>query len=530
MIKFSPKAASLLYLATACVAQTTGTGAISGVVRDAATGVPVAQAEVSLQLPDGRSISSPVDGQGQYSIDGLPAGSYRINAAAAPDKGQMTPVNGKSVKLAPGQKLTSVDLRLPSIGIITGRVLDENQQPVSGAQVFRVEKRYEHGALWYAAVVGVYTDETGFYRLIAVPSGESFVVETQNESLRTAVEGDAPANTFYPSVLSADLAAEIVLSPGETRNGVDIHRAELPTYCVAGSVEGAAETPLDLKLLDTAVNGQHALPPNAVGKTTPGGAFRLCGLHRGEYLLTASGSSPSADHFPFFAAETVNITNHDIRDVKLLHSAMSPLSAEFIWDGDPATQPSSIKGLLSLQARSGGFNLAFTVPGSFSSAIPLQPDHYAIDVLRGIDGPGQYLKEITCGGQSVLHGTAQLGGAISCGTLRFVIAHDGGSLMAHVADKDGNPVSDAYVAIIPESAATEGEMSALMTVGQTGADGVYSALALAPGKYRVLATNQTIDLFANHVDKLWTAQSRAREVEIGANANVQVKLEPQTLQ
>jgi hypothetical protein len=151
-------------------------------------------------------------------------------------------------------------------------------------------------------------------------------------------------------------------------------------------------------------------------------------------------------------------------------------------------------------------------------------------VLRGIGGPGQYLKEITCGGRSVLHGTAPLGGAISCGTLRFAIAHDGGSLTAHIADRDGNPVSDAYVAIVPESAATEGEMSALMTIGQTGADGVYSALALAPGKYRVLATNQTIDLFANCVDKLWTAQSRAREVEIGANANVQVKLEPQTLQ
>jgi hypothetical protein len=114
---------------------------------------------------------------------------------------------------------------------------------------------------------------------------------------------------------------------------------------------------------------------------------------------------------------------------------------------------------------------------------------------------------------------------MSCGALRVSLAHDGASLTVRVEDKDSNPISDAYVAIVPESAATEGETSAVMTVGQTGPDGVYSARSLAPGKYRVLASYETIDLAANRVDKLWAAQSRAQEVEIGPNASVQVKLE-----
>jgi hypothetical protein len=66
-------------------------------------------------------------------------------------------------------------------------------------------------------------------------------------------------------------------------------------------------------------------------------------------------------------------------------------------------------------------------------------------------------------------------------------------------------------------------MSALMTLGQTGPERRLFNHRLAPGKYRVLATNETIDLFANRVDKLWAAQSRAQEVEIAANSNVQVK-------
>ncbi len=73
-------------------------------------------------------------------------------------------------------------------------------------------------------------------------------------------------------------------------------------------------------------------------------------------------------------------------------------------------------------------------------------------------------KDAMCGGRSVLRGTASLGGATSCGVLRFVIAHDGGTLTGHVSDKDGNPIPDAYVAIIPESAATEAEMSAVMNI------------------------------------------------------------------
>jgi hypothetical protein len=323
------------------------------------------------------------------------------------------------------------------------------------------------------------------------------------------------------------LAAEIVLSPGEARNGVDIHRVKLPTDCVDGGVEGAPGGGLDLAVHDAVVLDTH---DEAYHKTKPDGTFRVCGLHRGQYLFLGNGGSPGAGQPPFLAAGTVDVTDDDVHDLKLLPASMSSISAEFVWDGDPAAQLPNLNGVLSLQGRSEGFNLAFAIPGSFTRSVMLQPDNYTIDVLRGLSGGGRYLKEITCGGRSVLHGVAPLGGAASCGALRFVIAHDGGTLTARVADKDSNPIPDAYVAIVPESAATEAEMSAAMTVGQTGLNGVYSASALAPGKYRVLATNETIDLAANRVDKLWAAQSGGQEVEVGANASVQVKLEPQTLQ
>ncbi|MGA3236168.1 MAG: carboxypeptidase-like regulatory domain-containing protein [Bryobacteraceae bacterium] len=523
------KVAALLCLATACAAQTAGTGStgsISGVVRDAGTGAPVAAAVVSLRMPNGGAVASAADAQGQYILNGLAAGTYRVNASGPLEKGQtQTQQQEKTVRLGPGQTLTSVDFRLPSIGAIYGRVLDENEQPVSGAQVMLVGKRYDHGALRYPlAGARAQTDEAGAYRLTGVPAGEAFLVETQ--APRTTAPGDSPADTFYPQALSAELAAEIVLSPGETRNGVDIHRAKLPAYCVDGGVEGAPGGGLDLAVHDAVVLDTH---DEAYHKTKPDGTFRVCGLHRGQYLFLGNGGSPGAGQPPFLAAGTVDVTDDDVHDFKLLPASMFSISAEFVWDGDPSAQLPSLNGALTLQGRIQRLNLGLAIPGSFTRSVMLQPDDYTIDV-RGISGGGSYLKEITCGGRSVLHGVAPLGGAASCGALRFVIAHDGGTLTARVADKDSNPISDAYVAIVPESAATEAEMSAVMSFGQTGQNGVYSASALAPGKYRVLATNETIDLAANRVDKLWAAQSRGQEVEIGANASVQVKLEPQTLQ
>jgi hypothetical protein len=507
------------FLVTAYAAQTTGTGSIGGVVRDAGTGAPVAEAGVNLRLPNGRTVSSRVDAQGRYTLDDIPPGAYRLEAFAPLEDGQtLTPHEEKTVTLEPGQ-LTAIDFRLPSMGVITGRVLDTDNEPVS-AVVVLVEKRYDHGALRYRLAGGrTQTDDAGVYRLTGVPTGEVFLVETQAFPANTP--GDSPASTFYLNAVSTESAGEIVLSPGETRNGVDIHRAKLPAYCVDGVVEDAAASARSVEVFDTLVgNSSHGVQHNPAGlaKIKPDGTFHVCGLHRGQYVVLAAGR-----------AGTLEVPNGDVSGFKL-RASISPVSAEFVWDGDPPAQGAHVSGAIALQGLRGNAaaGFGFAVPGSLPQPMKLQPDDYTIEV-RGVSS-GWYVKDAICGGRSVLRGTASLGGDTPCGDLRFIIAHDAASLTARVADNDDNPISDAYVAIIPESAATEGEMSALMTVGQTGPNGVYSASNLPPGKYRVVATNDTIDLAANRVDKLWAAQAHAQEVEIGANANVQLRLEPQVLQ
>lgn len=532
------KVAAVLCLTAVCAAQTVapgsttalGNGSISGVVRDVSTGAPVAEAAVSLHMPNGGVVASQADAQGQYTLSGLTPGTYRVNASAPLEKGEtQTPRQEKTVKLELGQRVASLDFRLPSMATVAGRVLDENKEPVPGVPVVLVEKRYDHGALTYRLAGGsAQTDEAGVYKLTGIPAGAAFLIETHNPLPVKSTGGDTPADTFFPNVRSAESATEIVLSPGETRNGVDIQQRKLPAYCVDGVVEGAPESGLDIEVLDAVVKRPISSQHDAIGKTKTDGTFHVCGLHSGQY--TFSTSNPNQK--PFRATGTVTVANDDVHGFQLLYTAAPlPFTAEFAWDVDPPATPPVLVVRLTLLGRQEGVQVSFglKVPSSFSRPLPIPADDYAIEV-QGIDGGGRYLKDITCGGRSVLRDRAPLGGASSCGALRFVLAHDAGSLIANVADKDGNPIPDAYVAIIPESAATEAEMSATMTFGQTGLSGVYLANALPPGKYRVLATNQTVDLASNRVDMLWAAQSRAQEVEIGVNGSVRLKLQPQLLQ
>jgi len=118
-------------------------------------------------------------------------------------------------------------------------------------------------------------------------------------------------------------------------------------------------------------------------------------------------------------------------------------------------------------------------------------------------------------------------GSIPGAGLRVVVARDAASLSARVADKDGNPIPDAWVYLMPDGAATEGALSARLISGQTDQNGDYfSGPSLAPGKYLVLASDsQALAQSPEGVHSLWQRRASAKEVEIGSGAAAQTRLE-----
>jgi len=67
-------------------------------------------------------------------------------------------------------------------------------------------------------------------------------------------------------------------------------------------------------------------------------------------------------------------------------------------------------------------------------------DEYAVQV-NGVPA-GAYIKDVTYDVHSVLREPLRLGTAVGEVSLRIVLARDGGSISAKVADKDGNPATE----------------------------------------------------------------------------------------
>ena len=131
---------------------------VSGQVSNAATGEPVRRALVYLRRIDASpgvtnisvSNTASTDAAGRFAMTGIAPGKYRLSAerngfltaqygSRGPDKA------GTLLTLEPGQKSNDLTMRLTPHGVITGRVLDEEGEPVSGVNVQVLRQQYMQG-------------------------------------------------------------------------------------------------------------------------------------------------------------------------------------------------------------------------------------------------------------------------------------------------------------------------------------------------------------------------------------------------
>lgn len=176
----------------------------------------------------------------------------------------------------------------------------------------------------------------------------------------------------------------------------------------------------------------------------------------------------------------------------------------------------STKGELDGQLR------RVAVPGEFVLSHVFM-DEYQVP-LDGVPR-GLYVKDATYGGASVLHEPMRVGSALG-GTLRIIMGRDGGTVGVKVADKDGNPVADIDVYVLPANAPSEALVPAVTVRSQTDPSGSYTSGVLAPGKYYVLASRVRVDATPESAGKLWRSRSRGKEVALGPNGSLQATVEP----
>jgi len=269
-------------------------------------------------------------------------------------------------------------------------------------------------------------------------------------------------------------------------------------------------------------------PGGALGSD---GKLRVCGLRRGNYRLIAYYSQPNSREGPSqFGTAMAAILDEDVKDVTIMPAPGLQIPGTVVWDATPADPPISGKVSVSLQPLSRpnlgdrGGNVRSSAPGEF-----LFPSVFIDDyrVSASVNAPNVYVKDIFYGASSVLDTPIRAGSATD---IRVVLAHDGGSIAVQVADKDGNPVPNIHVAIIPAGLPSETALPGKLVSGETDQDGNYSHGVLAPGKYLVLATTMKIDRTYDKIQRLWGSRGQAKTVELSPNGSARVTIEPITIE
>ena len=229
-------------------------GAMRGRVVDFVTGEPVRGATVNLvnYTHGGNSILTRSDGSGAFAALKLSPGDYLVQANHPNYQGIMgMPSPSQIVNVASDQETTDVTVKLIPGGSISGKVIDDGGQAVTGCSIYALAPRPEAGSGAYGFRGSATTDDQGEYRLDTLTADRYLVYARCQESLPVerllAVwrpEQIQPAKSwlpvYYPGNPSMEGAQPLAVLPGGALTGIDFHLRETPVTTVSGTIGGFA--------------------------------------------------------------------------------------------------------------------------------------------------------------------------------------------------------------------------------------------------------------------------------------------------
>jgi 5-hydroxyisourate hydrolase-like protein (transthyretin family) len=337
----------------------TPSGSISGqVTKD---GKPAAGVTVLLATPNSAARAdarTTTDEGGRFQLTHVPAGRYLIQALAPAfigPKYQMSAQDGKAINLAEGETVEGIDIALTRGGVITGRVIDANGQPLvqENIQVTRLYEGGQKGQLYLPHSFMFPTDDRGVYRLFGVPPGRYIVGVGVNERAGYARAGlgkSYHALTYHPDVTDESKARIVEVTSGGEATGVDITLGQAAkAYQASGRIVDA-ETGKPVAGINYGYGSMNEDKTYFGSSTTPGstsnlrGEFRLEGIVPGRYAAFAASTGENS----FYTDPVLfEITDSDVTGLVIKLRRGSTVTGMVVIEG--AKPPESLSRLSDLR-------------------------------------------------------------------------------------------------------------------------------------------------------------------------------------
>jgi protocatechuate 3,4-dioxygenase beta subunit len=491
--------------------------ALEGRVVDAVTGEPVKKATITLNPPANakqalsaaaatlpQQFGTTTDSSGRFAMKDVDAGAYRLqvtrNGYVAGEYGARGPSkSGTVLTLSAGQQAKDLTVKLTPHGVIAGRVLDEDGDPMAGMMVQLLKPGYSGGKKQLSTAGSGSTNDLGEYRIFGLAPGKYYVTAGAAISGSLSVDRSAVARpeedhvaTYYPGVTDAASATPVDVAAGVVMHGIDIAVAKRRTVHIMGKVSAPAK----VQMVYLAPRGMSGAISLRLVRVDADGGFEIRGIAAGSYAITGSTQQNGK---ALSATMPVEVGESNIDGLIFTIGAGVAVTGRVTVDGETAADVSKVK--VQLQEREMGMGALLGAMGSLLSGGGMGgetgklgddmtfrlenvgSDSYDVEVTGLPDG--FYVAAVRSGQVDVLQSGLDVKGAPP-EPVEVVLSPHGGQVNGTVRTADHQLAAQATVALVPREKERAGQKAYYFDTA-VGQDGTFHIKSVPPGEYGLFA-------------------------------------------
>jgi hypothetical protein len=507
---------------------------VAGTVVSATTGAPLNKVAVRLlRLAEGSDSAvagvygATTDASGRFQTR-AEKGRYAMLVTRNGYAKQTVGIAGDSkpvstVTLACGAEVTELRFLMAPQGLITGTVVDEDNEPVANAMVEAFGYRAVSQAGRARAAGSARTDDRGKYRIFGVSPGRYYLSARiqDNPGIGSVATEERQQATYvpiyYPGTNHASAATPIQVVSGQ-ESQADFTMAKVSTVYAAGKLF------TDLHARNAVIFAFPADQPSwaprerrsgeADDKT---GKWMIQGLQPGPYTLVCDRMDAG---IRMGARLAVNLGTKDVDNIELTLSRYPDLAGKVTVEGGGHVAPAT---KISLEPRQALASMGYgsTQPNS-EGAFALQatsPD--LSDITVSNLPPGYIVKSILLAGHEVSETGIELGLGGNH-NVTIVISSAAAALDGSVLDAQDKPVGGAAVVLVPDMG--HRQLKSRYYTATSDPNGRFTITGIRAGEYTAVAWDSLESMDYTDPEVLEIADKEGQTLKLGTDGRRTVQL------